>query len=363
MLALAACTSGTSPTTTRSALTARSDAIRRDLDGLLRAGAVGAVATVTEDSRSVTVTAGVADTATGQPIPTDSPQHVRVGSVSKSFVAAIVLQLVDAGQVELDEPVHTYLPELLTGDSIDGRNITVRQLLQHRSGLPELTNEPEIDAELAARTGRTFTPAEEIAIALRRPAEFVPGNRFHYSNTNYIVAGMLVEQVTGHRFTDELHARILRPLDMTDTYLPATGDVELRVPHPLGYDTTEGRPTEVSRIEPSVPWVAGALISTGEDLNRFYTALASGQVVPSALLPQLRNGSPMNTDGPSYGLGVMYSRLPCGAEYIGHNGGIHGFMAVSGATPDGRAVTVSLTGSLSENQVDPPRLLEHGLCP
>ena len=367
ILALTGCTADTTPTAratppTSPALTDRIDAIRGDLDELVHAGAVGALATLADNGRSEVVTAGVADTVSGQPIPTDPPQYVRVGSLSKSFVAAIVLQLVDDGHIAFDEPVDTYLPGVLSGDGIDGREITVRQLLRHRSGIPELTLDPEMDEARAARTGRTFTPAEEIAIALRRPAEFAPDSRFQYSNTNYIVAGMLVERVTGHHFADELQARILDPLGLRDTYLPTAGEVELRAPHPLGYATADGRLVEASRIEPSVPWVAGALVSTGADINRFYLALASGQVVPPTVLSQLRDGSPMG-DGTSYGLGVMYSQLPCGAEYIGHNGGIHGFLAVSGATPDGRAVTVSLTGPVPQTAVDPQRLLEHALCP
>ncbi len=341
---------------------ARVDAVRGDLDALIEAGAVGVIATVTDHGQSVTLTAGAANAETGQPIPTDPPQHVRVGSIAKSFVAALVLHLVDAGRVDLDAPVDTYLPGVLTGDGIDGRVITVRQILQHRSGLPELTENPEIDEDLAARTGRTFTPGEEIAIALRRPADFAPGSRYDYSNTNFIVAGMLVERVTGRPYTDELRDRILNPLRLTGTYLPPTGELELREPHPNGYTTVDGKRVDASRIEPSVPWAAGGLVSTGADLNRFYSELAAGRVVPPARLREMLDGGPTGPGKPDYGLGVMYGPLPCGAEFVGHSGGIHGFSAISGATRDGRAVTVSITGQVPKEKADSQRILAHGLC-
>lgn len=362
-LAVAGCSGDTTPGSTSPAVpVARVDAVRDDLDQLIRAGAVGAIATVTDNGQSVTLTAGVANAETGQPIPAEPPQHVRVGSIAKSFVAAIVLQLVDAGRVDLDAPIDTYLPGVLAGDGIDGRVITVRQILQHRSGLPELTENPEIDENLAARTGRTFTPEEEIAIALRRSAGFAPGSRYEYSNTNFIVAGMLVERVTGRPYSDELRDRIVDPLRLTGTYLPPAGELELRDPHPHGYADVDGRRVDASRIEPSVPWAAGGLVSTGADLNRFFSELAAGRVVPPAQLRQMLDGGPTGPDGPNYGLGVMYGPLPCGTEFVGHFGGIHGFLAISGATREGRAITVSITGGLPEEKVDPNRLLAHGLC-
>ncbi|RDI55455.1 serine hydrolase domain-containing protein [Nocardia mexicana] len=346
---------------------ARTAAVRGDLDELLRIGAVGAIATLTENGRTTTVAAGTADIRTGQPVSTDRPQHVRVGSVAKTFVAAIVLQLVDAGTIALDEPIDSYLPGLLTGDGVDGRAITVRQLLQHRSGLPELSEDPQIEEYRAAQSGRTFTPDEEIAIALRRPAKFAPGSRYEYTNTNFIVAAMLIERITGHSYTDELQARILTPLGLTGTYLPAAGELDLREPHPIGYSDIDGPHTDVTRIEPSVPWAAGALVSTGADLNRFFTALERGEVVPPAQLREMLDGVPMGSSlfqsGRYYGLGLMYGDLPCGVRYLGHDGGIDGFIAIAGATSDGRAVTISATGSVDEDGVDPLRMLGHALCP
>ncbi|MGY2062883.1 serine hydrolase domain-containing protein, partial [Nocardia gipuzkoensis] len=118
---------------------ARAALLRTDIDALLRAGATGVLITVTDHGRNQVLTGGFADLATSRPIPTDPPQQIRVGSITKTFTSAIVLQLVGEGRIRLDEPIETYLPGLLRGDGIDGHAITVRQLLRHQSGLPELT--------------------------------------------------------------------------------------------------------------------------------------------------------------------------------------------------------------------------------
>lgn len=337
------------------------DKVRDDLDGLIRSGAVGALATLTENGATTVLASGLADIAAKTPIPTDPPQHVRVGSITKTFTAAIVLQLVAEHKIDLDQPIESYLPGLLTGDGVDGRTITVRQLLGHRSGLPEPTESRETNEYTAAQTGRTYTPAQEVALALQHPAQFAPGTRFKYTNTNYIVAGMLIEAVTKHSYSDELRDRILTPLGLSDTYLPATGETGLREPHPTGYATVDGTVTDETRIEPSVPWTSGALVSTGADLNHFYTALLAGQVVPRAQLQQMLDGVDMDHgDGMSYGLGVGYTQLPCGAKFVGHVGNVNGFSAISGATTAARAVTFSYTGTPTTQGVG--SLLSHALC-
>lgn len=336
--------------------------VQGDIDRAVEGGVTGMIATLTENGKTVTLTSGVADIGTRAPIPVAPPQRVRIGSISKTFTSAVVLQLVAEGKVRLDEPLDTYLPGLLRGEGIDGRVITVRQILRHQSGLPELTDDPRVDEYEAALTGRIMTPAEQIAIILSRPADFAPGARFEYSNSNYIVADVLVERVTGAAYVDELDQRILKPLGLDDTYLPAPGELDIRGPHPKGYADIDGVVTDVSRIEPSVPWGAGAMVSTGNDLNRFYQALLAGQVVPAAELREMRAGVPMGQADMNYGLGIGSTRLPCGAEYVGHTGGIYGFLTVSGATPDGRAVTYAFTKS-PKAMPDLTTILSHALCP
>lgn len=352
-----------SPTEHHAESSDRVQRVRDDIDAAVASGVSGVIATLTENGKTTTLAAGVGDQATGVPIPVEPPQRVRVGSVSKSFVAAIVLQLVAEGRIQLDEPIDTYLPGSIVGDGVDGRAITVRQILQHRSGLPEFADAPEIDEYRAALDHRTFTPAEQLAIALRRPAKFAPGARFTYTNTNYLVAAMLVERITGRPYADALQDRIIRPLGLTDTYLPAIGEHDIRGPHAHGYAPIDGTRTDVTRIEPSVPWAAGALVSTGDDLNRYFLDLVAGKVVAEPELQQMLATSPTGVDSmPEYGLGVMSAELSCGTRYIGHTGGITGYATFSGATTDGRAATIVWTEPPSE-QPDMMAILTRALCP
>ncbi|UGT43786.1 beta-lactamase family protein [Nocardia yamanashiensis] len=337
--------------------------VQRDIDALVKSGVTGAIATVTENGQTVTLTAGVADRGTGAPIPATPDQQVRVGSISKSFVGAIMLQLVDEGRVRLDEPVDTYLPGLLRGQGVDGRTITVRQILQHRSGLPEFSDAPEIDEYRAALESRTQTPAAEVALALRNPAQFAPGATYKYTNTNYIVAAMIIEKVSGRAYSEELAGRILTPVQLTNTYLPPTGEHDIRGPHPHGYATIDGVRTDVTLSEPSIPWAAGALVSTGADLNRFYLALLAGQIVAQAqLADMLTTESPIPDTDFSYGIGIGTAQLSCGTRFYGHTGGITGFLTNAYATKEGRAVTLALTEA-PEEQPDMMSLLGHALCP
>ncbi|RJO76461.1 class A beta-lactamase-related serine hydrolase [Nocardia panacis] len=338
----------------------RMEKVQGDVDGVVRAGAPGGLATVSENGRDVVRASGVGDRAAGVPLSVDQAWRVRIGSVTKTFTSAVIMQLVGEGKIGLDEPIETYLPGLLRGNGIDGRGITVRQILRHQSGIPDLPDDPRVD-ELG--TVRPTTPEQEVAVALEHPAEFAPGSKYRYSNTNYIVAGMLIEKVTGATYADELTRRILEPLGLRDTYLPPAGEREIRGPHLTGYETVNGKVTDVSRIEPSVPWSAGALVSTGADVNRFLTALLAGRVVPRAQLAQMLDGVPIDEGpGAQYGLGIGRVQLPCGVEYFGHSGGIHGFSTLSGVTRQGLAVTFAFN---SQEVGNPDRLamVGHALCP
>ncbi|MBF7732256.1 serine hydrolase domain-containing protein [Rhodococcus erythropolis] len=345
--------------------------IQSDLDGLTRSGVVGSIATLDDGTTTAVMTSGVPNRTNGDSI--GNNDRVRIGSVTKTFTASLVLQLVAEGKVDLDAPIEQHLPGLLHGSDMDGSDmdgsgtdgsaITVRQLLQHRSGLPEFAGEPGADEWIAANEDRTLTPSAAVAIALGKPAQFVPGTSFVYTNTNYIVLGMLVESVTGRSYADELQSRILDPLDLDDTYLPAAGERDIRGDHLTGYQDLDGGLTDVSRTEPSIPWSAGAMVSTGTDLNAFWRALLDGQVVPAEQLAEMTTPQVGATEaeGLGYGMGVGATELPCGVTYTGHSGGIYGYYTLSGATPD-RAFTVTLT-STPKDQPDTVAILSHALCP
>ncbi|GAB3895534.1 serine hydrolase domain-containing protein [Kibdelosporangium lantanae] len=306
----------------------RSD-VQHAVDTLTQDGVPGAQATVSDRSGTWTV-------GSGQRFPWHA--QVRVGSITKTFVATVVLRLVGEGRVELDAPVARYLPGVITSEG--GDSVTVRQLLQHTSGLPDYLDAFGGDPELFRHRGAD--PAELVAIAMRRPPLFPPGTRWSYSGTNYILAGMLVERVTGDSLAHEIAARITRPLGLRGTYLPVRGEERIRGPHPRGYTPVDGRLVDFTDFDASIGWAAGALVSTGEDLDRFFGALVGGRLLPPAQLAEMRRTvpAPRIAEGARYGLGLASVPLPCGGEMWGHGGDIPGFATLAGVGPGGRGAAV-----------------------
>ncbi|MGN5390988.1 serine hydrolase domain-containing protein [Streptomyces sp. JL7001] len=340
----------------------RPDTLQRSLDRLVRSdGLPAALASVTgRDGRTRTYVAGAGDLATGAEVPRDG--QVRIGSNTKTFTAVVVLQLVGEGRVGLDAPVETYLPGLVRGDGIDGCHITVRQLLQHMSGLPNYT---EYDLQ-----PRPYDPRDLLDIALRHKAHFAPGTKWEYSNTNYVLAGLIVEKVTGRDLAREIDRRIIQRLGLRHTYFPAPGDVTIREPHPHGYhrETADGPLRDITDMDPSWSWAAGQLISTNSDLNRFFSELLRGRLLPDAQLAQMRTTVPADYfgRGAGYGLGLVSRPLSCGGVYWGHGGSFPGYETRGGATEHGRraahiAVTTQPADKTVMERVD--AAVDRALCP
>ncbi|MGJ0156266.1 serine hydrolase domain-containing protein [Streptomyces sp. CH8.1] len=340
----------------------RPDTLQRSLDRLVRSdGLPAALASVTgRDGHTRTYVAGAGDLATGAEVPRDG--QVRIGSNTKTFTAVVVLQLVGEGRVGLDAPVETYLPGLVRGDGIDGRHITVRQLLQHMSGLPNYT---EYDLQ-----PRPYDPRDLLDIALRHKAHFAPGAKWEYSNTNYVLAGLIVEKVTGRDLAREIDRRIIQRLGLRHTYFPAPGDVTIREPHPHGYhrETADGPLRDITDMDPSWSWAAGQLISTNSDLNRFFSELLRGRLLPDAQLAQMRTTVPADYfgRGAGYGLGLVSRPLSCGGVYWGHGGSFPGYETRGGATEHGRraahiAVTTQPADKTVMERVD--AAVDRALCP
>ncbi len=319
---------------------ARPDAVQQGLNALVRDGQPAALASVEDRAgRTRTYTAGVGDLATGAKVPRDG--QVRIGSNTKTFTAVVVLQLVAEGKISLDAKVDDYLPGLVRGKGIDGRRITVRELLQHTSGIPEY-GEHITDEEMK---DRYFEPRDLLDIALRYEAEFEPGEKWSYSNTNYVLAGLIVQKVTGRPLTEEMDRRIMKRIGLRHTYFPAPGDKTIREPHPRGYarSSAGATPVDFTEVDPSAGWAAGQMISTNSDLNRFFTALLDGRLLPAAQLAQMRTTVPVGDTGSHYGLGLMSRQLSCGGVYWGHGGDIVGYETRGGVTDDGRAVSIAVT--------------------
>jgi D-alanyl-D-alanine carboxypeptidase len=275
--------------------------------------------------------------------------HVRIGSNTKTFVAVAVLRLVADGLVELDGPVDDHLPEF----GID-RRITVRMLLQHTSGLFNHTGEYYEDGTVVPGIlwqGKEFVDArferhraeDLVRFALAKPARFEPGTDWSYANTNYVIARLLVEKVTGSPLADAMRKLVLGPLGLSDTSVPA--GPEIAEPHAHAYyryDDGGERTVDVTRIDPS--WISsgGDMISTTADLRTFVTALVRGELLPAPLLAEMLEPHPKVP----YGLGVFVLETGSG-KVISHNGGAIGHGALMYVTADG---SKSLTAAL--NYVD-----------
>lgn len=282
---------------------------------------------------------GLADPA-GRPA--SGSEHFRIGSVTKTFVATVVLQLVDEQRVDLDAPVETYLPGVVRG----GDGITVRQVLQHTSGIPDYmkgehwsTNRWRGDDRYA-----DFTPEELLRQAFTRPPDFPPGQRFRYSNTNYIVAGLLIERVTGRDYATEIEKRVLQPLALTGTSFPGS---DPRVPEPAmravmdvpGAPNADVTEQDVTEQNESLDWAAGEMISTSDDLATFLDALLGGRLLSQQTLREMRSTVPMGM-GFHYGLGLERFDLPCGGQLWGHGGQLLGYVTYAYRRDDGRSFTL-----------------------
>ncbi|HEY3511376.1 serine hydrolase domain-containing protein [Kribbella sp. NPDC051137] len=346
----------------------RRDAVQQQLDALAKGNSFpGAIATVRDRGGRVrTYTAGVADLTTRGPVPRDS--RVRVGSNTKPFTATVVLQLVGEGKVDLDAPIDRYLPGMVRGDGLDGRRITVRQLLQHTSGIPDYDD--VLAGDYLKLQHVYWEPRELVDVALKHKASFPPGTSWEYSNTNYILAGLLVQKVTGRPVGEEITRRVIDRIGLRDTYWPALGDQTIAGPHPHGYykTTPNGRNVDVTELEPSPAWSAGAIVSTPADLNRFFTALIDGRLLRPAQLKEMLTTVPAPgldvTPGGRYGLGIAARPLPCGGYAWGHGGDIFGFETRNEVTTDGREAALAVT-SMPTTEADAKRVaaaLDTALC-
>ncbi|MET9541963.1 serine hydrolase domain-containing protein [Streptomyces sp. NPDC006553] len=340
----------------------RPDAVQQGLNALVRGGQPAALASV-EDGRghARTYTAGVGDLATGAKVPRDG--QVRVGSNTKTFTAVVVLQLVGEGKVDLEESVDTYLPGLVRGKGLDGEKITVRQLLQHTSGIPDYGADVS-DEEMLHRY---FEPRDLVDLALKHEAAFAPGEKWGYSNTNYVLAGLIVQKVTGRPLAEEIDRRVVKRIGLRHTYFPGQGDRSIREAHPKGYHRLkEGEPLrDFTEIDPSAGWAAGQMISTNSDLNRFFGELVGGdRLLRKAQREQMRTTVPIEGTEFHYGLGLMKRPLSCGGAYWGHGGDIAGYETRGGVTDDGRAASVAVTSIPTEEEAvkGVVRVVDTALC-
>jgi D-alanyl-D-alanine carboxypeptidase len=312
--------------------------LRKALDAVVAAGVPGALMLVRDGDRTVRLASGYGNLAPRTRM--RATDRFRVGSETKMFVSTVVLQLVGEGKLSLDDTVERRLPGLIP----NGANITVRQLLNHTSGLYDYAEDKAFLAQLDNR-GRVWTPRGLIALATAHKPLFRPGARWGYSNTGYIALGLMVEAATGHSLGTELRKRIFEPLRLRATSFATRPQIAGRYAH--GYSRL-GKPRlyDISFIDPSLFWAAGAIVSTADDLVRFHDALLRGRLLRPNLLAAMKTTVKV-TPEQGYGLGIIRWRYPC-ATFWGHGGGIFGYETFTGSTGDGqRHVVIALNADES----------------
>ncbi|MGP8299973.1 serine hydrolase domain-containing protein [Streptomyces inhibens] len=324
--------------------------LHKAIEEIVDSGFAGVQLRVNDERGEWVGSAGVRKLGESAKPPTNG--HFRIGSTTKTFTATVVLQLVAEGKIGLDSPADDYLPRF----GLD-RRITVRMLLQHTSGLFNYTGEYYADGTVAPgipwqgqefvdNQFHTYQPEELVRLALSKPARFEPGTDWSYSNTNYVLAKLLVEEVTGRSLAEEMQRLILRPLGMSGTVVPGASP-EIPQPHAHGYyryeDAGQWKVVDVTRF--NVSWIsaAGDMISTTEDLHTFFSALMSGKLLPDSLLAEMRTPHPKSGDH-RYGLGLFVEETDGAGTIFHHNGGFFGWGALMYSTPDGsKTLTASLT--------------------
>ncbi|MDC3728794.1 MULTISPECIES: serine hydrolase domain-containing protein [unclassified Rhodococcus (in: high G+C Gram-positive bacteria)] len=366
LLATSACSSGDTESGTDPSSTPADQAqpayvaeLESTIDQLMRDNAIpGAVIQIgSPDRGDWTGTFGTSTLDTDDPISADD--HVRIGSNTKTMTVTAILQLVQEGRMSLEDPVSKYIDGVPNGDTI-----TIARLAEMRSGLYSYTFDPEFNATLDREPEKAWTQEELLQIAFSRPVNFPPGEQFEYSNTNTVLLGLVIEELTGMPVADAFDERIFAPLELGNTSFPAIEDASIPDPHPQGYmfgtnvstiDTFELpddqqaaavagtlKPNDVTDDNPSWAWTAGAAISTVDDMTSYVKALVDGGLLDQQM-QQTRLDSVQSVGGGTAGYGLGMARF---GPLLGHDGQLPGFMTFMGHDPD-TDLTIVIATNLS----------------
>ncbi|WP_328443623.1 beta-lactamase family protein [Streptomyces sp. NBC_00386] len=314
------------------------------IEAAVAAGVPGVSAEARDAAGVWKTAAGVGNRETGAP--RGKNDRFRTGSITNTFVATVLLQMEAERKIGLDDPVERYLPGVVSGNGNDGALITVRQLLNHTSGLFDyLADVPYYqtytmgDSFLQHRYD-TLTAQQRLQVAFSHAPLFQPGARHAFSHTNDVLAALIVQKVGGRPYEDEVRQRIIEPLGLTSTSNPGTGS---DLPRPSGrgysklfYSTQPERIDDVTELNGSQNWGDGDIISSAHDLNLFYRALLGKKLLPAQQLKELKT-TVVNPDLPitSYGLGIEKLTMSCGDIWY-HDGGVVGSLTLAAFTEDGR---------------------------
>ena len=319
--------------TTSANTTALKDALQLKLDEWHKAGSFpgATLGVVLANGKSFGLAVGVSDRETKRPMmPND---RMLAGSVGKTFAAATALQLVKEGKIGLDDKIEKYLGrEPWFARLPNAKDITVRQLMNHTSGLVRYEFKEQFTKDLTANPEKVWTPAELVAYLLDEKPPFEAGKGWDYSDTNYIVLGMIIEKVTGRKLYDEADRRLLKPLKLTDT-IPQDGPRLKGVVQGYAGPNNPFGGTDAMIvngkfvINPQFEWTGGGYVSTAQDLARWAKMIYEGKAFSPDLLPQVVEGvpAPMLGGETKYGLATIIRQTPVGTSY-GHSGFFPGYL-------------------------------------
>lgn len=299
-------------------------------------GYPGVIGLIRDGHSTQRVQAGVGKV--GTKVPADPKAQFRIGSNTKAFTATVLLQLESERRLSLDDSVARWLPGVVAANGYDGAKITIRQLLNHTSGLPDYIGSPQISGPYAvnANARQSYPPQTlvNIALSLRKPVT-APGEKFDYANTNYVLAGMVIKAVTGNDVASEVQKRIIEPLGLHDTTFPTKdpalyGNYLHGYVHPAVFYTQDVTVSNVQLFGP-----AGAMVSTLDDLATFTRALLSGRLLPPRQMAELKTTVPTSDGKTRYGLGIQHAQTPCGKWVWEHTGAVLGYYSFWLSSEDG----------------------------
>jgi D-alanyl-D-alanine carboxypeptidase len=279
-------------------------------------------------------------------VPMRAGDRFRAGSILKPFVSVAVLQLVERGRLSLDARLPEVLPAHVVGRFPTAPEITVRMLLSHRSGIPEW-DLPAQDEYAARHPAHVWTIAEILDLAAAKPPLFAPGTAYSYCNTEYNLLGLIINRATGRSWRHQITRRVVHPLRLPHTSLPAPGNRSIKRAHAHGYLVLDGRTVDRTRLDPSMAGAAGGsgLVTTVQDLARFWDALLKGRLFRhrDTLKQMLTFGPTVGDVTSGYGLGVEHYTVPGGIELIGHLGGAGTYRTFVGRQrPQGATIAFAL---------------------
>jgi D-alanyl-D-alanine carboxypeptidase len=348
--------------------------LRQDTKAIHALGVSGVQARViAPDDRQSVATSGTADLNTGRPVPSDG--YFRMASTSKTLVATVVLQLEAEDELSLDDTVDHWLPGVVRGNGNDGSRITIRQLLQHTSGIHDDLPGYTTPEEYYQQRHDVHSPQQLVARAMAHAPAFPPGEGWEYSNTGYVLLDMIIQKATGQPAHEEIEDRIVGPLGLDRTRWMGPSPTLPR-PHARAYQLFgPGSRVEVTHQIP-VDYENLSWVTTTQDQNDFFRALLAGDLLETRQLAEMKQTVPVSAEvqqlwpGGRYGLGLVERPLSCGGTYWSHEGGDGGFITLNGVTDDGRrSAVVSMSearGDTLQHVLDQENaasaLIDHALC-